>query len=164
MSRYIVLRKWSGDDPEDISVRLAKVFRMTSVRAAMIVQDVSSGRPWQFEHTVSDTQSEPTKIYLQTLGFEVELKTKEEVAAEEAAFARKREHLRMDTAPVDTSSVDESGLAAWFNRLRQVLIPQASTGKTSILDMVSFLRGKQPAPSAEPIPEEVAPQPQPKPA
>lgn len=164
MSRYIVLRNWSGDDSEDISVRLAKVFRMTSVRAAMIVQDVSSGRPWRFEHTVSDSQSEPTKIYLQTLGFEVDLKTREEVLAEEAAFAHRRERLRMDTAPVDTSSVDEPGLIAWFNRLKQVLTPRTPVEKTSILDMVSFLRGgKQPAPSAEPIPEKAAPQPQPKP-
>jgi len=71
MSCYIKLNGWSGSDRESAATQLAKVFRMPEYEADSILDQLSEGTPWQFEHSISETQSGPAKNHLAKQGFEV---------------------------------------------------------------------------------------------
>ena len=72
MSYYMVFNSWTGDDSATVVEKMARVFRMEEGQASQIVGDLESGETWQFEHQVSDMQSEIAEGYLQKLGFAVE--------------------------------------------------------------------------------------------
>ena len=71
MSCYIKLNGWSGSDRESAATQLAKVFRMPEYEVDSILDQLSEGTPWQFEHSISETQSGPAKNHLAKQGFEV---------------------------------------------------------------------------------------------
>jgi hypothetical protein len=52
--------------------KIARVFRMDPEEADAVVDNLASGNPWQFDHQVSDRQSQVAEPYLQSLGFKVE--------------------------------------------------------------------------------------------
>ncbi len=72
MSYYLMLNKWEGEDQDYATEKVSKVFRMDPHQASDIVENLSGGNPWQFEHQVSNDQSEVAETYLNSLGFEVE--------------------------------------------------------------------------------------------
>ncbi len=72
MSHYMVFNSWSGDDSATAIEKMSRVFRMDEDHASQILDDLTAGETWQFEHQVSDKQSEIAESYLQGLGFEVE--------------------------------------------------------------------------------------------
>ena len=72
MSYYMVFNSWSGDDSATAIEKMSRVFRMDEDHASKILDDLSAGETWQFEHQVSDKQSEIAESYLQGLGFDME--------------------------------------------------------------------------------------------
>ena len=72
MSCYMVFNSWSGDDSADAIEKMARVFRMEEDQASQILDDLETGETWQFEHQISDKQSEIAEGYLQGLGFDLE--------------------------------------------------------------------------------------------
>ncbi|MGV7221450.1 MAG: hypothetical protein ACQ9MH_08000 [Nitrospinales bacterium] len=73
MSVYIKINGWYGSNKEDISLPLAKVFRLNREDANSAIDQISQGLPWQFDKSISEEQSNIAKDYLEKLGFEVEL-------------------------------------------------------------------------------------------
>jgi hypothetical protein len=67
-----MINSWAGADQEVAAEKMARVFRMGSDEAGNIVDNLSNGNPWQFDHQVSDRQSEVAEPYLRSLGFDVE--------------------------------------------------------------------------------------------
>jgi len=76
MGYYIKLNQWSGSDKDIAVARLAKVFKFDHDQAARIMDQISRGETYQFERTISDSQSAKVKDILTQLGFEVELISK----------------------------------------------------------------------------------------
>lgn len=71
MSFHIVLNQWSGEDQDLAAAKMAKVFRLEAEEASDIVERLVAGDAWQFQHQVSDPQSEVAESYLTNLGFDV---------------------------------------------------------------------------------------------
>lgn len=67
-----MINSWAGDDQVGATEKMARMFRMDPEEASAIVDNLSNGNPWQFDHEVSDRQSQVAKPYLQSLRFEVE--------------------------------------------------------------------------------------------
>lgn len=72
MSYYMMLNSWMGEDQEHATEKMAKVFRMENSDALDVVDNLAGGNPWQFEHQISNQQSEVAEHYLRDLGFDVE--------------------------------------------------------------------------------------------
>ena len=72
MSYHILLNNWSGEDQDEATSKLAKLFRLDEEEAAGIVDGLTSGNTWQFQHQISAKQSEIAENFLNSLGFEVE--------------------------------------------------------------------------------------------
>ena len=72
MSYYMVFNSWSGDDSAAAIEKMSRVFRLDEDHASKILDDLTAGETWQFEHQVSDKQSEIAESYLQGLGFDME--------------------------------------------------------------------------------------------
>ena len=72
MSCFLILNSWSGDDQVNAKEKMARMFRMDPEEADEVVDNLSSGNPWQFDHQVSVRQSQVAEPFLQSLGFEVE--------------------------------------------------------------------------------------------
>jgi len=72
MSCFLMINSWAGDDQPHATEKIARVFRMDPEEADAVVDNLASGNPWQFDHQVSDRQSQIAEPYLQSLGFEVE--------------------------------------------------------------------------------------------
>jgi hypothetical protein len=67
-----MINSWAGDDQMGATEKMARIFRMDPEEADAVVDNLASGNPWQFDHQVSDHQSQVAEPYLQSLGFEVE--------------------------------------------------------------------------------------------
>ena len=72
MSYYMMFNSWSGDDSAVAIEKMARVFRMEEDQASQVLADLAAGESWQFEHQISDKQSEIAEGYLQGLGFDLE--------------------------------------------------------------------------------------------
>ena len=72
MSYYMVFNGWSGDDNAVAIEKMARVFHMEEDQASQVLDDLAAGESWQFEHQISDKQSEIAEGYLQGLGFDLE--------------------------------------------------------------------------------------------
>ena len=72
MSCFLMINSWAGSDQETATEKMARVFRMGPEEASPIVDNLANGNPWQFDHQVSDRQSEMAEPYLKSLGFDVE--------------------------------------------------------------------------------------------
>ena len=72
MSCFLMINSWAGADQEVATEKMARVFRMGTDEADGIVDNLSNGNPWQFDHQVSDRQSQVAEPYLRSLGFDVE--------------------------------------------------------------------------------------------
>jgi len=72
MSCFLMLNSWAGDDQINATEKMARMFRMDPEEADVVVDNLANGNPWQFDHQVSDRQSQVAEPYLQSLGFEVE--------------------------------------------------------------------------------------------
>ncbi len=72
MSCFLMINSWAGSDQEMATEKMARVFRMGQDEASPIVDNLANGNPWQFDHQVSDRQSEMAEPYLRNLGFDVE--------------------------------------------------------------------------------------------
>lgn len=72
MSCFLMINSWAGGDQGVAVEKMARVFRMGPEEADAIVDNLANGNPWQFDHQVSDRQSEVAEPYLQSLGFDVE--------------------------------------------------------------------------------------------
>ncbi|MGV7220837.1 MAG: hypothetical protein ACQ9MH_04870 [Nitrospinales bacterium] len=73
MSCKISVRSWEGDDITAIAEKFAKVFRLSPTKANEILENISLGIAWRFDHTVSDQQGRDAKAFLSSIGFRVEL-------------------------------------------------------------------------------------------
>jgi len=67
-----MINSWSGEDQLTATEKMARVFRMDPEEADAVVDNLANGNPWQFDHQVSDRQSQVAEPYLQSLGFDVE--------------------------------------------------------------------------------------------
>ncbi len=72
MSCFLMINSWAGDDQMTATEKMARIFRMDPEEADVVVDNLASGNPWQFDHQISDRQSQVAEPYLQSLGFEVE--------------------------------------------------------------------------------------------
>lgn len=72
MSCHIVLSTWSGNNPDEAAVKLAKVFRIQMERSKPILQMLKEGKPWQFQFKISEQQANSAASYLRRLGFGVD--------------------------------------------------------------------------------------------
>ena len=72
MSCFLMINSWAGEDQNIATEKMARVFRMGAEEAGPIVDNLANGNPWQFDHQVSDRQSEIAEPYLRSLGFDVE--------------------------------------------------------------------------------------------
>ena len=72
MSCFLMINSWSGDDQMGATEKMARMFRMDPEEADAVVDNLANGSPWQFDHQVSDSQSQVAEPFLQSLGFEVE--------------------------------------------------------------------------------------------
>ena len=72
MSCFLMINSWAGSDQDTATEKMARVFRMGPDEASPIVDNLANGNPWQFDHQVSDRQSEMAEPYLKSLGFDVE--------------------------------------------------------------------------------------------
>ncbi|MEE9258978.1 MAG: hypothetical protein V3U37_05510 [Nitrospinaceae bacterium] len=105
MSCHIKINNWAGQDPEDATSRIAKVFRMGIDEADSVMQKVAQGQSWQFQWTISDEQCDPAHDYLTGLGFDLELIKAEAPYGPGAAAER-----------ADEESAKPS-LTSWFSSL-----------------------------------------------
>jgi hypothetical protein len=67
-----MINSWAGDDQLTATEKMARIFRMDPEEADAVVDNLANGNPWQFDHQVSERQSQVAEPYLQSLGFEVE--------------------------------------------------------------------------------------------
>jgi hypothetical protein len=67
-----MINSWAGEDQMNATEKMARMFRMDPEEADSVVDNLASGNPWQFDHQVSDRQSQVAEPYLKSLGFEVE--------------------------------------------------------------------------------------------
>jgi hypothetical protein len=72
MSCFLMLNSWAGEDQINATEKMARMFRMDPEEADSVVDNLSSGNPWQFDHQVSERQSQVAEPFLQSLGFDVE--------------------------------------------------------------------------------------------
>ncbi len=72
MSCFLMINSWAGADQGVATEKMARVFRMGSEEAGAVVDNLTNGNPWQFDHQVSDRQSEVAEPYLRSLGFDIE--------------------------------------------------------------------------------------------
>lgn len=72
MSCFLMINNWTGDDQMNATEKMARVFRMDPEEADAVVDNLANGNPWQFDHQISDHQSQVAEPYLHSLGFEVE--------------------------------------------------------------------------------------------
>ena len=72
MSCFLMINNWAGTDQDAATEKMARVFCMGAAEASPIVEDLANGNPWQFDHQISDRQSEVAESYLKNLGFDVE--------------------------------------------------------------------------------------------
>lgn len=72
MSCFLMINSWAGSDQSEATQKMARVFRMDPNDADAVVDNLANGNPWQFDHQVSDQQSEVAEPYLKSLGFDVE--------------------------------------------------------------------------------------------
>ncbi len=72
MSCFLMINSWAGSDQDTATEKMARVFRMGADEANPIVDNLANGNPWQFDHQISDRQSEVAEPYLRSLGFDVE--------------------------------------------------------------------------------------------
>jgi len=72
MSYYMMFNSWSGADSAVAIEKMARVFRMEEDQASQVLDNLAAGESWQFEHQISDKQSEIAENYLQGLGFDLE--------------------------------------------------------------------------------------------
>lgn len=72
MSCFLMINSWTGDDQLTATEKMARVFRLDPEEADAVVDNLANGNPWQFDHQVSDRQSQVAEPYLKNLGFEVE--------------------------------------------------------------------------------------------
>ena len=72
MSCFLMINSWAGEDQIHATEKIARVFRMDPEEADLVVDNLANGSPWQFDHQVSDRQSQIAEPYLQSLGFDVE--------------------------------------------------------------------------------------------
>jgi uncharacterized membrane protein YjgN (DUF898 family) len=75
MSHQITLNSWFGTDPQRAADKMAKVFRISLEQGETILEQLQDGREWRFVHKISDHQAGPAAAYLQSLGFQVDLKS-----------------------------------------------------------------------------------------
>jgi len=67
-----MINSWAGEDQLTATEKIARVFRLDPEEADLVVDNLANGNPWQFDHQVSDRQSQIAEPYLQSLGFDVE--------------------------------------------------------------------------------------------
>ena len=72
MSCFLMINSWAGSDQGEATQKMARVFRMDPEEADAVVDNLANGNPWQFDHQVSDKQSDVAEPYLRSLGFDVE--------------------------------------------------------------------------------------------
>ena len=72
MSCFLMINSWAGDDQLTATEKMARVFRLDPEEADSVVDNLANGNPWQFDHQISDRQSQVAEPYLQSLGFDVE--------------------------------------------------------------------------------------------
>jgi len=75
MSHQITLNSWFGRDPHLAAGKIATVFRVSLEQGKTILGQLQDGREWRFEQKISDQQAGPAAAYLQGLGFQVDLKS-----------------------------------------------------------------------------------------
>ena len=72
MSCFLMLNSWDGEDQLTATEKVARIFRLDPEEADAVVDNLANGNPWQFDHQVSDRQSQIAEPYLKSLGFDVE--------------------------------------------------------------------------------------------
>ena len=72
MSCFLMINSWAGEDQMTATEKIARVFRLDPEEADLVVDHLANGSPWQFDHQISDRQSQIAEPYLQSLGFDVE--------------------------------------------------------------------------------------------
>ncbi len=72
MSCFIMINSWAGADQMEATQKIARMFRLDPEEADIIVDNLANGNSWQFDHQVSDGQSQVAEPFLRSLGFDVE--------------------------------------------------------------------------------------------
>ena len=72
MSCFLMINSWAGADQGEATEKMARVFRLGPEEADAIIDNLANGNPWQFDHQISDRQSDVAEPYLQSLGFDLE--------------------------------------------------------------------------------------------
>lgn len=106
MSHQITLNSWFGTDPHLAAEKMAKVFRINLEQGQTILGQLQDGQEWRFARKISDHQAGPAAAYLQSLGFQVDLKS---LSAMDDA--------RMDAAPWIDEETDAASEADSRNGL-----------------------------------------------
>ena len=73
MGYFIKFNGWAGDDLNEATARLAKVFRMDSGKASQAMRKIIGGQNWQFQWPISQEQAKTARSYLRWIGFDLEL-------------------------------------------------------------------------------------------
>ena len=58
MSCFLMINSWAGEDQMHATEKIARVFRLDPEEANVVVDNLANGNPWQFDHQVSDRQSQ----------------------------------------------------------------------------------------------------------
>ena len=72
MSCFLMINSWAGSDQGEATQKMARVFRLDPEEADSVVDNLANGNPWQFDHQISDKQTEVAEPYLRSLGFDIE--------------------------------------------------------------------------------------------
>ena len=75
MSHQITLNSWYGSNANLAAEKMARVFRISQEQASSVLNELQDGGAWKFTQKISDFQAGPAAAYLQSLGFQVDLKS-----------------------------------------------------------------------------------------
>jgi len=170
MSRYIKINNWSGPDFEGATACVAKVFRMEREEADSVMQDVSTGSPWQFQWTVPDEQALIANDYLNQWGFSLDLIEAdrvdgplmgqasavrvEEPEPRSSWFASLFKKFQKPTAEQQPAAEERKSL---FKKLQEPTAEQqpAAEGRKSLFSF--FSKSRKEADASPPAPEVIVP-------
>jgi uncharacterized protein YdgA (DUF945 family) len=127
MSAYIHIHGWSGENREDVTARLAKVFRMPKDRATAVVRDVAGGKTWQFDQAVPDAQAKHALAYLLALGFSAEL-APADMPAPMPVFSRRPPLENLEAPPVAAQKKSFLSFLSFGNKAEKKVVLDGWSG------------------------------------
>jgi len=99
MAVYIQINSWTGSDTQKAVKQLAKVFKLPGTKAKSVLQWIEQGKQWKYSKSVPDPTGTKAQVYLQQIGFDVELLPATDALASEGGAGT--------VAPADDSSLLE---------------------------------------------------------